>query len=70
MKCVYCKKKEADKEKGVYPFCTERCKLLDLGAWANEEYRVPAYEPPTDDDELATTPHTELNPAFSDSGEG
>jgi endogenous inhibitor of DNA gyrase (YacG/DUF329 family) len=23
------------------PFCSERCKLLDLGAWANEEYRVP-----------------------------
>jgi endogenous inhibitor of DNA gyrase (YacG/DUF329 family) len=23
------------------PFCSERCKTLDLGAWANEEYRVP-----------------------------
>lgn len=23
------------------PFCSERCKLADLGAWANEEYRVP-----------------------------
>jgi endogenous inhibitor of DNA gyrase (YacG/DUF329 family) len=23
------------------PFCSERCKLSDLGAWANEEYRVP-----------------------------
>lgn len=22
------------------PFCSERCKLIDLGAWANEEYRV------------------------------
>ncbi|TAG81905.1 MAG: DNA gyrase inhibitor YacG [Burkholderiales bacterium] len=22
------------------PFCSERCKLMDLGAWANEEYRV------------------------------
>lgn len=22
------------------PFCSERCKMLDLGAWANEEYRV------------------------------
>ena len=29
------------------PFCTERCKLIDLGAWADEEYRIPAPpEPP------------------------
>lgn len=26
------------------PFCSERCKLSDLGAWASEEYRVPAKE--------------------------
>ncbi len=24
------------------PFCSERCKLIDLGEWANENYRVPA----------------------------
>jgi len=23
------------------PFCSERCKLIDLGRWAAEEYRVP-----------------------------
>ncbi len=23
------------------PFCSERCKTNDLGAWANEQYRVP-----------------------------
>ncbi len=37
------------------PFCSERCKLNDLGAWANEEYRVasPPEAPsdPLDDDE-------------------
>ena len=22
------------------PFCSERCKTFDLGAWANEEYRI------------------------------
>jgi uncharacterized protein len=31
------------------PFCSERCKLLDFGAWANESYRIPAVE--RDDDE-------------------
>jgi len=24
------------------PFCSERCRLLDLGAWAQERYRIPA----------------------------
>ena len=23
-----------------FPFCSERCKLLDLGAWAAEKYRI------------------------------
>ena len=22
------------------PFCSERCRLIDLGAWANDEYRI------------------------------
>jgi hypothetical protein len=31
------------------PFCSERCKQIDLGAWANEEYRVPAAAPDPDE---------------------
>ncbi len=30
------------------PFCSERCKLIDLGAWATESYRVPIAEDPDD----------------------
>jgi len=26
------------------PFCSERCKLIDLGDWATEKFRVPAEE--------------------------
>lgn len=33
------------------PFCSERCKQIDLGAWASEEFRVPT-EPPTQDRDL------------------
>ncbi len=33
------------------PFCSERCKLIDLGHWATEKYRVPAESPP--DEEVA-----------------
>ncbi|GAB3049605.1 DNA gyrase inhibitor YacG [Acinetobacter apis] len=28
------------------PFCSDRCKLIDLGAWANEEYRLPTQDSP------------------------
>lgn len=24
----------------AHPFCSDRCKLLDLGKWLGEEYRV------------------------------
>jgi len=26
------------------PFCSERCRLIDFGAWATERYRVPVTE--------------------------
>ncbi len=28
------------------PFCSERCKNIDLGAWASEGFRLPADAPP------------------------
>ncbi|WP_018714086.1 DNA gyrase inhibitor YacG [Brachymonas chironomi] len=28
------------------PFCSERCRKIDLGAWANEEYQMPDNTPP------------------------
>jgi len=34
------------------PFCSERCRLIDLGAWATESYRVPAEEPKADSADL------------------
>jgi endogenous inhibitor of DNA gyrase (YacG/DUF329 family) len=30
------------------PFCSERCKNIDLGAWANEDFRM-ATQTPTED---------------------
>ena len=38
------------------PFCSERCKMIDLGAWAAESYRVPAEGEPAPDDEPSSTP--------------
>jgi endogenous inhibitor of DNA gyrase (YacG/DUF329 family) len=33
------------------PFCSERCKLLDFGAWINGQYTIPAVEQEPDDGE-------------------
>ena len=32
------------------PFCSERCKLIDLGDWLAEEHRVPGEPGPTHED--------------------
>lgn len=32
------------------PFCCERCRNIDLGAWANEEHRLPDDTPQDDSD--------------------
>jgi len=34
------------------PFCSERCKLGDLGAWATGEYRLPEQKPQGIDDQI------------------
>jgi len=34
------------------PFCSERCKQIDLGAWAEEKYSIPAVNTGQDDPEL------------------
>jgi endogenous inhibitor of DNA gyrase (YacG/DUF329 family) len=42
VKCPTCQKKKVwSSDNPFRPFCSERCKLIDLGAWANEEYQIP-----------------------------
>lgn len=45
VKCPECgKSARFDSTNEFKPFCSERCRLLDLGAWASESYRVPTEE--------------------------
>jgi endogenous inhibitor of DNA gyrase (YacG/DUF329 family) len=44
VKCPRCGKLVNWEGNGWRPFCSKRCKLIDLGAWAGEEYRIP-HEP-------------------------
>ena len=47
---MYCRRRPAVPE--WRPFCSERCKLADLGRWLSEDYRVPGDErPPEGDDD-------------------
>ena len=42
VKCPTCGKTvEWVKEQRWKPFCSERCKQIDLGTWAGEGYRIP-----------------------------
>jgi len=38
--CPICKKEATWEENPWRPFCSERCKLIDLGKWVSEEYRI------------------------------
>jgi endogenous inhibitor of DNA gyrase (YacG/DUF329 family) len=49
--CPTCSKKVEWTEKNLYrPFCSLRCKQIDLGAWAEEKYTIPAVNAPDDED--------------------
>jgi len=54
-RCPTCRKPADTSNNNPYrPFCSERCKLADLGRWLTEDYRLPAT-----DDEAAPTAHDE-----------
>jgi endogenous inhibitor of DNA gyrase (YacG/DUF329 family) len=47
MFCPICKKEVAEPSEGqksYYPFCSERCKLIDLGRWLGGRYQVPVVD--------------------------
>jgi uncharacterized protein len=44
IRCPHCRKPAPWEGNPFRPFCSERCRMIDLGAWVNEEYRIPAEE--------------------------
>jgi len=55
MKCPICKKDVA-RASEFDPFCSERCKIIDLGNWASEKYVISTPALPTsseEDDDIA-----------------
>lgn len=50
-RCPICKSPTDSEVHKDFPFCGERCRVLDLGAWASEKYVVS--DPIFDENELA-----------------
>jgi endogenous inhibitor of DNA gyrase (YacG/DUF329 family) len=46
IRCPICKK-EVPEGAPHFPFCSERCRTIDLGNWASEKYKIPSQTPPS-----------------------
>jgi len=40
-RCPICRKEVAPTN-AEFPFCSERCRIIDLGNWASERYKIPS----------------------------
>jgi uncharacterized protein len=50
VKCPTCKRPVQWSPDSVYrPFCSDRCRLVDLGAWFGEKHRIPDESAPDDE---------------------
>ncbi len=52
IRCPTCRREIDWAESDFRPFCSERCRLIDLGGWFAERHVIPAE--PLADDESAT----------------
>jgi endogenous inhibitor of DNA gyrase (YacG/DUF329 family) len=59
MRCPTCNKTVELTENPFRPFCSVRCKTIDLGKWAGEIFRIPTREF-EDEDESSDVPGDEL----------
>jgi endogenous inhibitor of DNA gyrase (YacG/DUF329 family) len=55
LRCPICKKPVARTDED-FPFCSARCRAIDLGRWASGQYVVPASAQDEDEDGLADLP--------------
>lgn len=52
VKCPTCGKQTEYNGNEFRPFCSERCQLLDFGAWADEEFALPTQETALSEEDL------------------
>ncbi|HEX4227504.1 MAG TPA: DNA gyrase inhibitor YacG [Bryobacteraceae bacterium] len=61
MRCPICKKEVAWDGPNM-PFCSDRCRLIDLGNWATEKYTIPGGRPSDLEEESDYLPDPETDP--------
>lgn len=51
--CPICGKHmdQGPQEWPAWPFCSPKCRLIDLGRWLKQDYAVPATPDPEEEDE-------------------
>lgn len=52
VKCPTCQRETEFSGNEFRPFCSERCQLIDFGAWADEEYALPTQETNLSEEDL------------------
>ncbi|HAT8179299.1 TPA: DNA gyrase inhibitor YacG [Legionella pneumophila] len=60
IKCPICNKQNTWRPDNQFrPFCSERCKLIDLGEWASESRKIPGSS--IDPESIVTTNNNQDN---------
>lgn len=60
--CPICRQPTDSATARDFPFCSEQCRIRDLGAWATEHYRIT--EPAWDESEPETAQNEEREDEF------
>lgn len=63
MRCPVCHTSFEPHETTALPFCSERCRTIDLGRWLDEGYALPDIPDPEDDETPEDEPHLNGNGA-------
>lgn len=50
MRCPTCKQEFDEAASEAMPFCSERCRLIDLGRWLDESHSLPRMPDPDADE--------------------
>lgn len=50
VKCPECSKEFEYQSSESRPFCSEKCKMIDLGGWLSESYSIRSSEPLNEED--------------------
>ena len=55
--CPTCRQRNAWEDNPWRPFCSEQCRLIDLGEWLSDRYRLPAESdsPPAVEDDIVNS---------------